>query len=128
MGSSTRILEERRFVVEEPEETKSEKLAWVERGGGNGDRDREVERELCAERGGRAGICIVRERRRDKAAPPVPQGDGADAAVCLRLIGESGGITVDGAELRAMTLDEAEELSGLSQGRLFCRRKEPGLI
>ena len=70
---------------------------------------------------------MVRERRRE-GAPPPPQEVGTEELACFRVMGASGKRVVDGAGLRAITLDEAELLRGLSQGRVLCRRKEPGLV
>lgn len=127
IGSSTKILEERRLAGEGAEVMKSEKLVCVE-SGGRGDRDRDVERELWPERVGRDGMCIVRESRRDDA-PPVPQEVGAGMGFeGFRVREVSGNKTVDDAGLEAMALDDTEELSGRSQGEVFCRRNELGLI
>lgn len=67
----------------------------------------------------------MRESRREDA-PPVLQDVGL---VDLRVREEvSGSNMVDEAGLDAMALDDAEELSGLSQGAVFCRRRVPGLM
>ena len=52
----------------------SEKLAW-EDSGGRGEREREVERELCPDCVGRAGIWIVRESLREEAPPEAHEVD-----------------------------------------------------
>lgn len=72
-------------------------------------------------------MCIVRDSRREDA-PPVPQ----DVEIVLGFVGlrvreVSGSKMVDDAGLDVMALDDTEELSGLSQGAVLCRRKVPGL-
>jgi hypothetical protein len=72
---------------------------------------------------------MLRERRCEEI-PPEPQEAGAilGALVALRVIGASGNIMVEEAGLEPMTLEESEELRGLSQGLVFCLRREAGLI
>ena len=100
---------------------KSEKLAWLD-SGGRGDREREVERELCSDWDGRVAMWIERESRREDA--PVPQPDGAPTAAvaapwALRVIGASGRVMV-----------EAEGLMDVRRSHLLlcCLRREDGLI
>lgn len=72
---------------------------------------------------------MLRERRREEA-PPELQEVGAilEALVGLRVIGASGNITVEDAGLDPRALEESEELRGLSQGVVFCLRRDAGLI
>lgn len=101
------------------DEPKSEKLAWVDRGG-RGDRERDVERELCSDGDGRVAMCIDRESRREDALAAQPAGaPGAAAAGGLRVMGASGRVMVDAEGL----------IDGWrSQLLLWWRRREPGLM
>jgi hypothetical protein len=116
-GSSTSILEDRRFAGEEADCPNSEKLAWVDNGG-RGDLDREVERELWPEGGCRLAMLIERESRLE-LAPVVDLRTREDV---------SGSRMVEEAGLDPTALDDMEELSGRSHGAVFCRRREAGLI
>lgn len=55
--------EERRWLMETAESGNAER--------GNGERERDVERELAPDREGRVGICIVRDSRRLARLCPV---------------------------------------------------------
>lgn len=115
-GSSTRIRDARRLG--EVEAADSEKLLWEV--GGNGDREREFDRELCAECVGRTGMWIVRESLRE--AVPC---DAHDVGR-LPLPGALRGLAMvsPGIDIGA----DPDPGSGfLSLGRVFCRLRDDGL-
>jgi len=83
---------------------------------GRGDRERDVDLELCPDLGGRTGMWILLESLREMADPPE-----FDQAI-------GGEVTLGGGFL-GLVVSEAGELPRfcLSLGSVFCRRSEAGL-
>ena len=70
---------------------------------------------------------MVRESLREDALVP-HELDAEFGLVGLRTREDSGSRTEEEAGLDAMALDETDDVSGLSHGTAFCRRKEAGLM
>jgi hypothetical protein len=114
--------EERRLVAEAGLERDSVKLEWLF-GGGRGEREREVERELWPERVGRIGMWIERDKRRE-AIPPDDQEVSAEAP-CLRGLVVASLAWEDPAAVFGADADEEPET--LSQEIVAWRRIRLGL-
>lgn len=114
-GSSTRMREDRRSLLSNPDR-------------GSGDREREVDRELAPERDGRTGMWMVLDNLRD--ARLWPDHCPLEEVVLSRLRGitaTSGGGVALVAGLAEPTEEARFVVDLFSRGRVGFRRSEAGL-
>lgn len=127
IGSSSSTRDERRLDADDVGcgaavcAKASEKLA-CELGGGRGERERDVDRELCPDRLARTGTCMLRDSRRDGRPGLLREGPATEGgSTRSRVMGASG---------RTMLLpaDDGGEFKGLgSHGTGCVLRSEAGL-